>query len=450
MDSVRTTQFEEYRGDQLAVDLPHLGLVVSKLGELPDPVRCDDDIDRDEKLGLALITLNEQSLAHAEGSLRREYGEGAVAAQPSVYRGTDGKQLAWTPDTVPLLDVALYALRQQFEERFTGWSPAMGKNRIADGIEGRPGVSGGGGGAPSLPGDVDLTPGPEAEAGRGVRVGILDTWIYDHPTLEGKIVAVDQEDRVTDTDLRQLSQPPRQAAGHATFIGGLISRRAPKAQLIVHHSLGEHDGTASLWDAARTMMKFEGDGEDGVDILNMSWIYLTADHEPSLILSRAIDRLTPNTLLVAAAGNHGVVVDQHNGHPVLPANRPVQPAAMPGVIAVGALDDNGRPASFSPKPAPWVSLGAPGVDLVSTYLKTTVLVDIVDDSGVVTGQRPLTFDAGLARWSGTSFAAANVSGEVAALMTAGSQRLTAREAAEKLLAGEGTDIRPYSEFTDGE
>lgn len=436
------TEYEDFVGNQLVVDLPFKDLIVDSLGSLPIAVRLRAKVDdTDRKLGLALITLEDGSLAAAEASLREKYGTGAFDVQPSVYKDSANPGKTREPADIPLLDVVLHALRHEFGERFNGWSPAMGKNRIADGIEGRPGISGGGGGAPTVPGTTAIPPAfpPRPSAGRGVKVGILDTRLYTHPALDGKHFAPDEEDLLTDEELQKLSGTIRQAAGHATFIAGLIAERAPRAQLVIHHALNDDEATARLWDTAKAMMKFESD----VEILNMSWIYLTADYEPSLILTRAIDRLSPNTLLVAAAGNHGVVVEQP-GAITLPANRPVQPAAIPGIVAVGAFE-RGAPAAFSPKKAPWISLGAPGVNVVSTYLKGTVKVDQFGDDGVFAGVRPMTFDAGHAQWSGTSFATANVCGEIAARMTASPQRRpTAQEVVDELMEGVGdSDVQPY-------
>ena len=111
-------------------------------------------------------------------------------------------------------------------------------------------------------------------------------------------------------------------------------------------------------------------------------------------------------------------------------------AALDGVLAVGAVDAQGRSASFNPvdgtdpsRPAPWIDVFAPGVELVSTYLGET------GDSKVqvpVDGS-PGTFETvefgGYANWSGTSFAAAYVTGLVAARIAAGR---TPQEAAESV------------------
>ena len=99
----------------------------------------------------------------------------------------------------------------------------------------------------------------------------------------------------------------------------------------------------------------------------------------------------PTSLVIASAGNNG-------------SCRQYFPAALPDVIAVGALDSAGR-AAFS-NFGPWVDACAPGVEVVSTFF--TDHKDRLDGSnGVVNQYR------GWASWSGTSFAAPKVAAVVA-------------------------------------
>ena len=49
------------------------------------------------------------------------------------------------------------------------------------------------------------------------------------------------------------------------------------------------------------------------------------------------------------------------------------PAALPDVVGVGALDQNGKLAAFTPYPAPWIALLAPGVGLTGAYVQGNVL-----------------------------------------------------------------------------
>jgi len=92
------------------------------------------------------------------------------------------------------------------------------------------------------------------------------------------------------------------------------------------------------------------------------------------------------------------------------------------VLAVGALD-GGVAADFNPRgaggegTAPWIDVFAPGVNTVSTYLgdgggEKVLVRDIA-------GNEELDEFAGWASWSGTSFAAGEVTGAVAALLARG-------------------------------
>jgi membrane-anchored mycosin MYCP len=211
--------------------------------------------------------------------------------------------------------------------------------------------------------------------GSGIRVGVVDTRLAQHPWLAGGYVAPADELLPVHSD----STLPWQAQ-HATFVTGLILRQAPGAVVELRSGLDDH-ATTDSWTVARVI----ADLADGAtDVVNLSLGCSTEDGRPPLVLSAALAALGPRTVVVAAAGNHGTVA----------APVPCWPAALDNVIAVGALDDGGA-AAFSPE-APWVDAMAPGVDVVST--------------STVDGEDGALF----ARWSGTSFAAAAVTGAIAA------------------------------------
>ena len=112
------------------------------------------------------------------------------------------------------------------------------------------------------------------------------------------------------------------------------------------------------------------------------------------------------------------------------------PAAFDEVVAVGATDGS-KLAPFSPR-APWVNLIAPGVDVESTYLTGEVKL-----SSPPKGSPTATFSSGFAYWDGTSFAAANVSGAVAAKIRPG--RRDARQALACICESPEDGIGPYTE-----
>ncbi len=115
------------------------------------------------------------------------------------------------------------------------------------------------------------------------------------------------------------------------------------------------------------------------------------EHDVPPPMAETIATLLDRSLVVASAGNNG-------------SNRPYFPAALPNVVAVGALESGGR-ASFS-NWGPWVDACAPGVEVVSTFFKR--FDDRVDaENGIINRYR------GWATWSGTSFAAPKVAALVA-------------------------------------
>lgn len=195
--------------------------------------------------------------------------------------------------------------------------------------------------------------------------------------------------------------------GHATFVAGTILREAPGATLEARAVL-DGNGAADSWQAAHAIVH---QGRSGVDILNLSFSCITGDGQPPLALSTAIDLVSPDVIVVAAAGNHGrprpgrtEVID---GQQIDDISKCVTfPAALDNVIAVGSVTENGQRAPYSPE-GDWVDVQAHGDNVVSTF----------------PNRKPFN---GFAVWSGTSFAAGQVSGAIAAQTVPG--RVTARDA----------------------
>mgnify|MGYP001182314440 CR=1 FL=1 len=139
----------------------------------------------------------------------------------------------------------------------------------------------------------------------------------------------------------------------------------------------------------------------GAKVLNMSFGTPAAaidDAEPvhAEVVRYAVAR---GCVLVAASGNSGRTEDYY-------------PAALDGVIAVGAVDGRGEPAAFSTS-GPHVALCAPGERVVSLGLD------------------------GLARVTGTSFAAPFVAAAAALLVSRAGQRAQSLDSADvrRLLVG---------------
>ena len=348
------------------------------------------DVESSPALGLSLVGLPADAAA-------------AATLPPTIAERVEQKLLTSGRSEPSDLDRLLTGLRVHFAESYAGWVPTLGKNRLLGGVVGGGKISHGGALAPARS-DQQL-PAREPRPGRGVRVGVLDTAIHPHPWLAGGWVAAAGDvlpDGVTHA-----------AAGHATFVAGLVLREAPGCVVVARQVLAE-DGGADSWSVAREIVEH---GRDGLDVLNLSLFCHTEDGEPPLVLSRAVERLPSDTVVVAAAGNYD------DGGTLADPSRPAWPAALDGVVAVGATDDAGETARFSPAGVPWVDVLAPGVDRVSTYLSGTISFD-EDETDEFTG---------LASWSGTSFAAASVSGAIAARTRPG--RVSARRAWDDLRAG---------------
>jgi subtilisin family serine protease len=195
-------------------------------------------------------------------------------------------------------------------------------------------------------------------------------------------LATDDEDEPdADHDLRLDLQ-----SGHGTFIVGIIRRLCPEAEI---HVNGVLSGLATSDDATighgieRAANRI---GRHGPDIVVMSLGAYTDDDQPPP-LAGWIEKYLGNAVVVAAAGNGA-------------SSRPVFPAALPGVVAVGALDSHGR-APFS-NYGSWVDACAPAVDVVSTFF--THFDEMVNGTS--------RCFRGWARWSGTSFAAPKVAAAI--------------------------------------
>lgn len=345
-------------------------------------------------------------------------------------------------DTATGLDDVLLAVRGSIAAEYEMWLPPIGKNRRVDAVIGFPQSKSLYAGPPKQADAAQWSVSADATAGRGVRVGVLDTRFVEH---EGLVASC----RFGPDDVHVPTGVQPTWAGHATFVAGLVHAQAPAAEIELRGVLRSEDGRASSWDTAVAMARF---ATSGVDILNLSLGCRTDDGLPPLTIQRAVQVLAPRMLLIAAAGNHGDA-DEH-------AKQPTWPAALPGVVAVGAgtRDDVGTvtPASFTP-PAPWVRCLTTRTEEVSTYLRGPVrarvapgLVEAGDVRGVHTSDATPGADGlvevamdfgGFASWRGTSFAAATVSGAVAARMRPG--RLTAAGALAELLTEPNPVVRRH-------
>lgn len=218
---------------------------------------------------------------------------------------------------------------------------------------------------------------PRGVRGSGVIVAVLDSGISDHPILEGKLAAggwnfvddsADISDRPDglDNDGNGLID---ELTGHGTFVAGLISWVAPGA-IILPVKVLDSDGHGNTFTTAAGVYHAV---DQGAKVINLS-LSLPAD---STVLRSAISYATSRgVIVVSAVGNAGLTV-------------PDYPAANPNVIGVTAVDATDTLALFANRDAS-VAICAPGTGIVGP-----------------------TLEGGFALTSGTSFAAAQVTGVVA-------------------------------------
>ncbi|MGY1617398.1 S8 family peptidase [Geodermatophilus sp. SYSU D00691] len=376
-----------FYGPEVLVALEHVQRVCGKLSQLG--VAFEEGA-RSRALGLAQVRLAEEAQAahtveKALGDLSRGKGLEAASARRSLESGPK----RFTTD----LDRFLWALRAHFAAEHERWTPTIGKNRLLGNVVGGGKVSHGGGPGPQLA--SPSAPRRAAGPGEGVRVGVLDTSLAAHDWLSGGWTGR-TEDVLRNRDRFHA------VAGHATFVSGLVLAQAPGCTVQVRRVLSDDDGEADSWTVATRIVEL---GRSGVDVLNLSMVCYTEDGQPPLALATAIDRLDPDTVVVAAAGNHGDLKSEADRRAA------AWPAALDDVVAVGAADRNGTRAALTPQGAPWIDILTTGTELVSTFLTGEVDVDLT------ARKRRLEKFKGFARWDGTSFAAALLSGAIAAEMS---------------------------------
>lgn len=208
---------------------------------------------------------------------------------------------------------------------------------------------------------------------RDVRVAVLDTGInVDHPELRGKVVAkadfVDLEGLDTAGfvgDFMGADDDPEDELGHGTHVAGIIAAEgvgmepgiAPDCRLMAVRVLatlgtnGRKQG-AGIVDNINPAIKWAVDQK--ADVINMS---LGIRHTGGGLPHEDVIRyaLARGVTVVAASGNDGTDTKYY-------------PGALPGVVAVGAVDEGGEVASFTSYGAR-ITVVAPGVNILSSFAK---------------------------------------------------------------------------------
>ena len=228
---------------------------------------------------------------------------------------------------------------------------------------------------------------PAAQAmgrGRGVTVAVIDSGVdAKHPSLKNAHL------KLSDVVTSGIGGPDM----HGTAITGIIAASgdmvgiAPEARILaVRAFAAEKLGMAPETSATTLAKAVQLAFDQGARIFNMSF---AGQREP-LLIEMIDNAYAQGAVFVAAAGNEG------------PAAPPAYPAAHDKVIAITATDETDEIYDHANR-GRYVLAAAPGVNILAP----------------VTGQ-------GFDYLSGTSFAAAHVTGVIALMMERNS-RLTAQD-----------------------
>ncbi|MFK5689728.1 S8 family serine peptidase [Ornithinimicrobium sp. LYQ92] len=285
-------------------------------------------------------------------------------------------------------------------------------------------------------------------------VVVPDTGIGSHPWFDGhdrvqvlhSILGVPVTENTTpDPERHGISEPLvgelDRLSGHGTFIAGVLRQRAPDAR-IVGLPLMDASGTAAEGDVSRTLVALlvghvlaqeQGRtdfGEDGgvLDVLSLSLGFYHQDGEVASHPVRDLLQLFADrgVMVVAAAGNQATSVPLYPaGWAAAPGAAEPAPGAAPPLVSVGALNPDGDSVAMFSNAGPWVTAHRPGVNVVSTMPTTfdasaRAAYRTETETGVRATPDPDDMSGGFAVWSGTSFAAPWLAGQLAQHLCAGS------------------------------
>jgi thermitase len=184
-------------------------------------------------------------------------------------------------------------------------------------------------------------------------------------------------------------------AGHGNFVAGIVQQVAPGADIRVYRAI-DTDGFGTDAEVAAAMIRAF---EQGAQVINLSLGTETLDGAPPPAMRAAVETIRAaegggDVVIVAAAGNSGGDV-------------PSWPGALDGVIAVGGLTNGLDPADWSTR-GDWVRFSTIGEGIRSTF--------VPGQESPVFDPDPDTFpDNAWAIWTGTSFAAPQITGAIARL-----------------------------------
>ena len=244
-----------------------------------------------------------------------------------------------------------------------------------------------------------------------VKVAVIDSGIdAGNPAFAGRIAAgrsfVPGSSWRTDTN------------GHGTFVAGLIaasptggvgiSGLAFNAKLLVAKVV-QANGEVSATAEARAILWAV---DQGARVINLS---LGALRDPQDLEFDGYSQVEHDAVEYAVGRGVVVVAAVGNGTnaPKEPWDYADWPAALPHVLGVSALNENGSVPAFSNRDPVFVDLAAPGVDIFSTIPRNLV---VASDPGCNGQPYSNCGPAWLTTAEGTSFAAPQVAAAAALLL----------------------------------
>lgn len=239
---------------------------------------------------------------------------------------------------------------------------------------------------------INLSKAHSKSTGTGLKIAVIDTGVEaTNPGLTEHLIRGQNFVSVN------LADPPDDFEGHGTHVAGIAGMIAPESRVMPIRSLAGACDPLSLGTLKNVASGFKVlagvvyAASKDVDVINMS---LETPFLVRLMMRKAVEYAqSKGILIVASAGNNG-------------GSAPQVPAALNGVLSVGAVDQFGYVSSgANSNYGTWVKIYAPGELVVSTWPSYPVSLD----------NCPFSRSGGFMKMNGTSQAAPFVSG-VAALV----------------------------------
>ena len=260
--------------------------------------------------------------------------------------------------------------------------------------------------------------------GQGVGVAIVDSGVYPHPDLAGRIVASIDFTTASPTVSTTSTGDP---GGHGTHVAGLVAGDgtlsggaytgvAPRANIVSVRVI-DGNGSSNVSTILRGLQWVLANRTTyNIRVINMSLGAAPTGSYKSDLMATAAEVLNfAGVTVVVSAGNTGPL-----------AGTVTTPGTDPYVVTVGALDDNGTSLPFDDLMAVFSARGrtpfdylskpdlvAPGRKMISLRSPGSALDTLFPDRQV-TATGALTAD--YYRLSGTSMAAPVVTGVIALML----------------------------------